>query len=445
MNAFEEKTLRYIHRHMPAVANGKILTAVSGGADSVALLRVLAALGCNCIAAHCNFHLRGDEADRDEAFVRKLCHDLGIELRCTDFDVEAYKKSHGVSTEMACRELRYEWFERQRAALGCSVIAVAHHRDDNIETFFLNLVRGSGITGLAGIKPCNGKIVRPLLGSSRDEIINYLKTLGQDYVTDSTNLENDYARNKIRNVMLPEISRLFPSAMAGIELTLNNLQGDYAVWSGAVEAFKRDAVEACGHGQIKIDRLKLAASADPATLLNALLSRYGFNGEQTKAIASASRVGAVFESKEYVAEVGRNNISVFSPGSFNNAETYALSDAGRIEKEKGILIEIVDNSPEFEFDRSGKTAYFDADATGDRLTVRHWRQGDRFRPFGMKGSKKLSDYFNDHKFSLLQKLSTPIVEMQGRIVWIAGERAADDFRITPSSRRILTMRVVDKT
>lgn len=445
MNAFEEKTLRYIHRHMPAVANGKILAAVSGGADSVALLRVLAALGCNCIAAHCNFHLRGDEADRDEAFVRKLCHDLGIELRCTDFDVDAYKKSHGVSTEMACRELRYEWFERQRAALGCSVIAVAHHRDDNIETFFLNLVRGSGITGLAGIKPCNGKIVRPLLGSSRDEILNYLETLGQDYVTDSTNLENDYARNKIRNVLLPEISRLFPSAMAGIELTLDNLQGDYAVWSGAVEAFKRDAVEACGHGQIKIDRRKLAASADPATLLNALLSRYGFNGEQTKAIASASRVGAVFESKEYVAEVGRNDISVFSPGFFNNAETYALSDAGRIEKEKGILIEIVDNSPEFEFDRSGKTAYFDADATGDRLTVRHWRQGDRFRPFGMKGTKKLSDYFNDRKFSLLQKLSTPIVEMQGRIVWIAGERAADDFRVTPSSRRILTMRMVDKT
>lgn len=445
MNAFEEETLRYIHRHMPAVASGKILTAVSGGADSVALLRVLAALGCNCIAAHCNFHLRGDEADRDEAFVRKLCHDLDIELRCTDFDVEAYKKSHGVSTEMACRELRYEWFERQRAALGCSVIAVAHHRDDNIETFFLNLVRGSGITGLAGIKPCNGKIVRPLLGSSRDEITNYLETLEQDYVTDSTNLENDYARNKIRNVLLPEISRLFPSAMAGIELTLDNLQGDYAVWSGAVEAFKRDAVETCGHGQIKIDRWKLAASADPATLLNALLSRYGFNGEQTKAIASASRVGAVFESKEYVAEVGRNDISVFSPGSFNNAETYALSDAGRIEKEKGILIEIVDNSPEFEFDRSGKTAYFDADATGDRLTVRHWRQGDRFRPFGMKGSKKLSDYFNDHKFSLMQKLSTPIVEMQGRIVWIAGERAADDFRVTPSSRRILTMRVADKT
>lgn len=445
MNAFEEKTLRYIHRHMPAVANGKILTAVSGGADSIALLRVLAALGCNCIAAHCNFHLRGDEADRDEAFVRKLCHDLDIELRCTDFDVEAYKKSHGVSTEMACRELRYDWFERQRAALGCSVIAVAHHRDDNIETFFLNLVRGSGITGLAGIKPCNGKIVRPLLGSSRDEIINYLKTLGQDYVTDSTNLENDYARNKIRNVMLPEISRLFPSAMAGIELTLDNLQGDYAVWSGAVEAFKHDAVEACGHGQIKINRRKLAASADPATLLNALLSRYGFNGEQTKAIASASRVGAVFESKEYIAEVGRNEISVFSPESFSNADTYNLSEAGKIEKEKGILIEIVDNSPEFEFDRSGKTAYFDADATGDRLTVRHWRQGDRFRPFGMKGTKKLSDYFNDRKFSLMQKLSTPIVEMQGRIVWIAGERAADDFRVTPSSRRILTMRVADKT
>lgn len=445
MNAFEEETLRYIHKHMPAVCGGKILVAVSGGADSVALLRVLAAIGCDCIAAHCDFHLRGDESDRDEAFVRALCHNIGIKLQCTGFDVEAYKKSHGVSTEMACRELRYEWFERQRASTGCSFIAVAHHRDDNIETFFLNLVRGSGITGLAGIKPCNGKIVRPLLGSGRNEIINYLETLGQDYVTDSTNLENDYARNKVRNVLLPEISRLFPSALAGIELTLDNLQGDYAVWRGAVDDFKRDAVEDCGHAYIKIDRLKLAASADPATLLNALLSRYGFNGEQTKAIASASRVGAVFESKEYIAEVGRNEISVFSPESFSNADTYNLSEADRIEKEKGILIEIVDNSPEFEFDRSGKTAYFDADATGDRLTVRHWRQGDRFRPFGMKGTKKLSDYFNDRKFSLMQKLSAPIVEMQGRIVWIVGERAADDFRVTPSSRRILTMRMADKT
>ena len=445
MNAFEEETLRYIHKHMPAVCGGKILVAVSGGADSVALLRVLAAIGCDCIAAHCDFHLRGDESDRDEAFVRALCHNIGIKLQCTGFDVEAYKKSHGVSTEMACRELRYEWFERQRASTGCAFIAVAHHRDDNIETFFLNLVRGSGITGLAGIKPCNGKIVRPLLGSGRNEIINYLETLGQDYVTDSTNLENDYARNKVRNVLLPEISRLFPSALAGIELTLDNLQGDYAVWRGAVDDFKRDAVEDCGHAYIKIDRLKLAASADPATLLNALLSRYGFNGEQTKAIASASRVGAVFESKEYIAEVGRNEISVFSPESFSNADTYNLSEADRIEKEKGILIEIVDNSPEFEFDRSGKTAYFDADATGDRLTVRHWRQGDRFRPFGMKGTKKLSDYFNDRKFSLMQKLSAPIVEMQGRIVWIVGERAADDFRVTPSSRRILTMRMADKT
>lgn len=187
--------------------------------------------------------------------------------------------------------------------------------------------------------------MRPLLGSSRDEIINYLKTLGQDYVTDSTNLENDYARNKIRNVMLPEISRLFPSAMAGIELTLENLQGDYAVWCRAVDDFKRDAVEDCGHAYIKIDRRKLAESADPATLLNALLSHYGFNGEQTKAIASASRVGAVFESKEYVAEVGRNDISVFSPGSFNNAETYALSDAGRIEKRKAYSLRLSTTLP----------------------------------------------------------------------------------------------------
>ena len=180
-----------------------ILVALSGGADSVALLRALHEAGCHSHAAHCNFHLRGDESMRDEQFVRDLCARLEIPLTVKDFDVAAWQQAHGGSVEMACRELRYAWFEQERERLQCSVIAVAHHADDQIETFFLNLLRGTGIKGLTGMSRLSGHIWRPLLVVSRQDILDYLFEIGQGYVTDSTNAQNDYRRNRLRNIVLP--------------------------------------------------------------------------------------------------------------------------------------------------------------------------------------------------------------------------------------------------
>ena len=227
MNAceIEIKVAEYAKEHNLCAKDDAVIVALSGGADSVALLRILLSIGVQCCALHCNFGLRGAESDRDEAFVRNLCTQLGVLLKVKHFDVAKYEQEQKVSTEMACRELRYAWFDEERALQGAKAIAVAHHYDDNVETFFLNMLRGTGIQGLTGIRAKNGYVVRPLLCVKREEIEAYLKELGQEYVVDSTNLENDFKRNKIRNVLIPTLNELFPDYEAGMMRTLQNLQG----------------------------------------------------------------------------------------------------------------------------------------------------------------------------------------------------------------------------
>ena len=189
---FKYNVQKYIEENHLIQPKDKVLVALSGGADSVALFRVLLSLGYSLECAHCNFHLRGEESDRDETFVRLLCDKYSIPLHVVHFDTEAYAKEKHLSIEMAARELRYDWFEKMRLEREAVSIAVAHHRDDSVETFLLNLIRGTGINGLKGIAAQNGTVIRPLLSESRENILNYLQVIGQDYVTDSTNLQDEY-------------------------------------------------------------------------------------------------------------------------------------------------------------------------------------------------------------------------------------------------------------
>ena len=210
MKALEKQIAQVISRHrlLPQGKERPVLVALSGGADSVALLRLLLRLGYTCHAAHCNFHLRGDESERDELFVRQLCQRLGVTLHVQDFATADYAAAHKVSIEMAARQLRYDWFKRLRAETGCQAVAVAHHRDDNVETLLLNLLRGSGLHGLTGMDYRRDGIVRPLLDVSRQQLTGYLGKLGQDYVTDSTNLQPDVRRNRLRLQVLPLLRQL---------------------------------------------------------------------------------------------------------------------------------------------------------------------------------------------------------------------------------------------
>ncbi len=262
----------YIEKYRLLTENRPVLVGVSGGADSIALLTILVESGYSCIAAHCNFHLRGDESLRDEQFVREYARKLDVPFLMTDFDTRKYAADRHLSIEMAARELRYGWFEEQRAGTGAQAVAVAHHRDDSVETLLMNLVRGTGIRGMSGIRPRNGFVVRPLLAVSREDILEWLAGRGLTYVTDSTNLSDAYTRNFIRLRVLPLLKEINPSVKDAIARTSEHLSAAEAVYLHVVEEARNAVVE-------QGDRLSIAALMrypSPDAILYELLKTYGF-------------------------------------------------------------------------------------------------------------------------------------------------------------------------
>lgn len=433
---FEQKIAEYVAREGLLDGSGDVLVTLSGGADSVALLLVLRALGYPCRACHCNFHLRGDESVRDEAFVRRLTSRLGVECSFVDFDVDGYRTAHGCSVEMACRELRYEWFEQLRVRYRCRVIAVAHHADDCIETFFLNLLRGTGISGIVGIKPRNGLVVRPLLCVRRADIEDYLSAVGESFVVDSTNLQSDYKRNKIRNIVMPTLLREFPGADQAILDTISNLRGDLAVFRAAVDC-RRDQLCRADGNLLHIDLDGLLRSEHPATLLHEFLHPYGFTSSQLDDMLRDGLPGALFEANGYVAERSRGEIIV-APDVADDAEyAFSLDDVSALPIKLDCAV--VERTADFRFDGGAAVAYFDEKILDANLTLRHWRQGDRFQPFGLKGSKKLSDYFSDNKFSIVQKRRTWLLCEEDKILWIVGHRAAGHYAVGGETKKVVVL------
>lgn len=405
----------------------RVLVALSGGADSVALLRVLLHEGYDCVAAHCNFHLRGAESDRDEGFVRALCERLTVPLEVVHFDTAAYAVQHSCSIEMAARELRYAWFEQVRQQTGTSVIAVAHHKDDSVETFLLNLIRGTGIRGLRGITPVNGRIVRPMLEVSRAEILSYLQAIGQDYVTDSTNLETDFTRNKIRLKVLPLLGEINPSVSDAIFETASRLVDVEEVYRKAIqEACRRVSVS-----EREVSIPALLGETAPRAILFELYAPLGFNASQLDNIYRNLQVkgmsGQLFYSPEYVLLRNRDSLVL----EFREKPETALS----------LVVEAVDRE-ELKADFSDRTkAFLDADKVTGTLTLRKWQSGDRFIPYGMKGYKKVRDYLRDGKFSLFEKQEQCVVCMGEEIVWLVNERCDQRFCVTAATRRVLVLSV----
>ena len=408
----------------------KVLVALSGGADSVALLRVLFSLGYTCECAHCNFHLRGLESDRDESFVRQLCEEHSIPLHVTHFDTSAYAKEHHLSIEMAARELRYEWFEHIRKEIEASVIAVAHHRDDSVETFLLNLMRGAGINGLKGIPVKNGYIVRPLLSVSRDIILDYLQAINQGYVTDSTNLEDEYMRNKIRLNILPLMKEVNPSVMETIQETTFRL-------SEVANIYQKDRMEAITHKVtflspelFRISLVDILKDVAPISLLHEVLSPKGFNVSQIRDIyrsLSSSQSGKRFFTNEWEVLRDREYLWI------------QKKDSSPLIPE--LIIEEIERTPSFVIPRDKHIACLDADKLNHPLTIRKWERGDKFIPLGMNGKKKVSDYLTDKKFSLFQKENQYVVCSGEDIVWLVNERTDHRYRITDSTQRILLIKI----
>lgn len=417
----KKKVATYIARQQLIEPGSKVLVALSGGADSVAMLRILLSLGYVCEAAHCNFCLRGTESERDEDFVRQLCQEQTVPLHVIHFDTTGEASRKHISIEMAARELRYTWFEQVRQACGAAAIAVAHHRDDSAETFLLNLLRGTGINGLQGIRPRNGYIIRPLLCLNRQEIITYLATLKQNYVTDSTNLEDTYMRNKIRLHLLPLMQQITPAAKENLLKTAVHLTDAALLYQQAVnEGRKRILLD----GGKAIDIKALLHEPAPNTLLFEVLHPLGFNESQIENIYRSlqSQPGKKFSTGKWTVIKDRDQLLIIE------------------EQQKNIPpvldIQTYDYTPDFNIPHDKHSAAFDTGKLLHPLSLRLWQQGDSFVPFGMKGTKKVSDYLTDRKFSLAQKEQQWVLCCGEDIIWLVGERSDNRFRVNDATQSI---------
>ncbi len=429
-----------ISSHRLLSPGDKVIVALSGGADSVALLSVLDELGYECLAAHCNFHLRGEESNRDMRHTEKVCRHLGIDLTVKDFDVEKRRRDHGGSVEMACRELRYEWFDELLVRNRAKAVAVGHHMEDNIETLLLNLFRGTGIDGLRGIKYRRDDIIRPLLDVSREDIERYLARRGLEFIVDSSNGSDDYLRNRLRNHVIPEIERCFPGASAAMLLTMRNVSGSCAVYDKAVSDYREECSD--GDGDIDLRKLTNEAGDCANTVLYEMLRPYGLSAAACDdMLRSADGSGLEFHGRDgFKAELDRGMLHLSHHGEACGQEYYPIDLRRDVLSPVNICIsehDIIEFSPE----KNRNVIYFDADAikSEHRWSLRRWDKGDRIRPYGMTGSKLVSDVFADAKYSSRDKRRAWLLVCDGEPAWIVGLRSSRMFEITPQTRRYLKL------
>lgn len=388
------------------------LVALSGGADSVALALMMKERGLNVYALHCNFHLRGKESDRDENFVRHFCDDKNIPLEVCHFDTRNLAKKHGMSIEMEARELRYTWFAEQAQTLKAEAICVAHHKDDQAETLLLNLIRGTGMRGLAAMHPdrtINGlRILRPLLDTTKQEILDYLASRHQEYVTDSTNLERDALRNRIRLDVMPMLRELNPNITDCLARTAHNVRME----------LDTDSEEASYHKWL----------APLGFSRQQILDIYAHRPHGSDETISAT--GQIWHSSTHSLLMDRGKW-ILQEKTEDNAETIPELVITRLPSGTAIRKEDFTDRQQ---------ALVDADSISGTLELRYVQTGDRFRPFGfVSGSKLVSDYLTDRKVSLFdkQKQLVAIDSATQRIVWLVGREIDNRYRITQSTKNIL--------
>ena len=441
----KKKVQNFIDSEGLLTPNAQVIVGVSGGADSVALLHLLHSLGYNCVVAHCNFHLRMEESDRDENFVRTLAAEMKIPFENVHFQTAEYAKTAKVSIEMAARDLRYAWFTEVCSSYNAQAIAIAHHADDSIETLLMHLVRGTGLRGMSGIPVRNGKVIRPLLCCSREEILEYLMKYDLDYVEDSTNALSDYTRNKFRNEVIPLLETINPSVRRVLYSTFRRFTGIQSVYDKRIAEIKSSITKDDGKTfSIEIEKLK--QQADVPTVLFELLYPYDFHPDQVAKIAQHivdGHAGKIFYSDTYRLIKDRKYLLVSEKVEGENGE-YTISDhCDELLLPRHLRIRRLKNDAGFEVSREANRIHLDADRLTFPLMLRNWRIGDSFIPFGMRGHKKLSDFFTDHKLSLAEKEQVLVLTSDDKIVWVLGLRTDDRFKITSKTKQVLEINMLE--
>ena len=391
--------------------------------------------------AHCNFCLRGRESDEDEILVQEHARKYGIECHNRRFDTVGEMERTGESMEMAARRLRYTWFAELCEEHGYTVIAVAHHIDDSIETFFINLMRGTGLRGLTGIHQQVGRVVRPLMFASRKEILDYALHKHIPYREDSSNKTTKYLRNKIRLGLTPRIREINPRFPFIMSRNIERLMAAQRFIDGAIDHIYAEAVsDEDGIYTIHMENISNADSRE-FVIYEILSSRFGFKGDVVDGLCRALQsdtTGRRFYSRSHVAYVDRGNIVVTRISEEDNCQVSVQQGQQRAYCGNSVLyFEIVDVDSLPSYNVADNVALLDADKVEFPLTLRRWSEGDTFIPFGMTGRKKVSDFLIDGKVSMAEKNRQFVLISGTEIAWLAGRRIADPFRITDSTERVL--------
>ena len=432
--------LHYIHEHKLFDTKSKILLAISGGIDSVCLADLLIRSGYNVEFAHCNFKLREEESDKDEIFVSDLANKNKIPFHHISFDTNHYALSNKLSMQMAARELRYEWFEKVRREISADYIAIAHNQNDNIETFFINLINGTGLKGLRAIQNKNNFIVRPLMFASRNQIGEYVKSKSLNFREDSSNKSKKYQRNKVRHDLMPLLKQINPSIENTIADEIEIIKNTYSIFKEQVDRVVKEISCQTDDG-IKISKNKLIKLEPIDTYLYEILNVFGFTYLKSIKNSILSNPGKQFFSKSHRLLIDREFVFIEKIGDdfFNdiliNESTLILNSP------INISFKISSND---QIDKIKDTACFDYEKLVFPLVIRKWKSADKFIPSGMKGFKKLSDYFIDNKINRLLKEKTLLICSNDDIIWVIGHRIDERYKATSKTKKMYIANLLEK-
>ncbi|MBQ4821111.1 tRNA lysidine(34) synthetase TilS [Aquimarina sp. MMG016] len=435
LKAFKE----HISANLSFLSESKVLVACSGGLDSVVLARLCKELGLEFGIAHCNFKLRGEESDGDEAFVKNLAGQWSVPYYIEHYNTEEYADKNNISIQVAARNIRYSWFIVLSDQYEYDYVLTAHHADDNLETFLINLSRGTGIDGLTGIPEVNDIFIRPLLPFSRDRILEYANQNNVKWREDSSNKTTKYLRNNFRHTVVPELKSVNPQFLKNFQTTLEYLKESKSFIKSQVAILKNELFEFSESDTVKISIHKLQKFGNPKAYVYFLLKDYGFTAwEDIVQILSAQPGKQIFSVTHRL--VKDREFLLLNP-----IENKVTDRSYKIPEEENMIM-IPSGTLKFRLvDEIGnidlKTIYVDKEKLKYPLVVRKWKEGDYFYPLGMKGKKKLSKYFKDEKLSLLAKERVLLLCSGDEIVWIINYRADNRFKITPQTKQILKIKI----
>ena len=438
-----EKLQNFIAQNQLFTADDKLLLAVSGGIDSVFMLEILSQLPNQLAILHCNFSLRGNESDEDEAFVKQLAIKYNTPLFTRKFDTKAYANENNISIQMAARNLRYDWFEDVRQTENYNYIIIAHNKNDLVETFFINLTRGTGIKGLTGIKAKNNTIIRPLLFASRSDIETYCIAHNISYREDSSNAQTKYKRNKIRHSIIPLFEELNASFIDTMYANISRLKDVEEIYNQGIKSIKEDIVNYEGD-EVWIEINALKDYEHPMALLFEILTPYNFPGKNILDIFESlySQPGKIFYSDTHQLLRDRTFLIISTRTESSHTSVEILEDDNVIVYPIELNIKQIGKTTEYNSSKDNCIACLDAQKLHFPLTLRRWNHGDYFYPLGMNQKKKLSDFFIDQKVPLHEKDHIWILESNNEIVWIIGHRIDNRYKITENTTDVIEITYV---